>query len=315
MEIKEFVELAPYTSFKIGGKARYFGIAKTQDELSNLLKFAKNKNIPFLILGKGSNVLISDYGFSGLAIVNQAKAIKIKKKEVMAETGISLAELIGKANKNGLCGLEWAISIPGTLGGAIRGNAGAFGGEIKDFVKEVKVYDFKKGEFAVLGVSECDFGYRHSIFKENPDLIILEAKLILKNNSAEERNLIKDYLNKRNSNQDFSHFSAGCIFKNVPWLRKGIDKEELTESHLELRQFLGKPNIPAGFLIDYLGLKGYQIGGAQISRKHGNFIINSGNASAENVIILIGLIKERVHRHYGIQLEEEIQIVYPPKFL
>lgn len=309
MEIKEFVELAPYTSFKIGGKARYFGLAKNQKELLELLKFAKEKNIPFLVLGKGSNVLISDYGFSGLAIINQVKAIKIEREEVMAETGISLAELIEKTNENGLGGLEWAISIPGTLGGAIRGNAGAFDGEIKDFIKEVKVYDFKKDEFAVFGVSECDFRYRHSIFKENTNLIILEAKLIFKNSSGEGRDLIKNYLNKRNYSQDFSRSSAGCIFKNIPWLRKDIDKEKLIEYHSELRQFSDKPDIPAGFLIDYLGLKEYQIGQAQISRKHGNFIINLGGASAESVVMLIGLIKERVHRHYGIQLEEEIQIV------
>lgn len=309
MEIKEFVGLAPYTSFKIGGRARYFGIAETEDELLEFLKFAKNKNIPFLVLGKGSNVLIYDAGFNGLAIINQLKALKIEGQEITAETGISLAELIEKTNKNGLCGLEWAISIPGTLGGAIRGNAGAFGGETKDFIKEIKIYDFKKDEFAVLGVSECDFRYRHSIFKENPNLIILEAKLILKNSSGEERNLIKNYLNKRNYSQDLFYFSAGCIFKNISWTRKDIDKEKLTESHSELRQFSNKPNIPAGFLIDYLGLKRYQIGQAQISRKHGNFIINLGGASAENVVMLIGLIKERVHRHYGIQLEEEIQIV------
>lgn len=309
MEIKEFVELAPYTSFKIGGKSRYFGIAKNQEELLELLKFAKEKNLPFLILGKGSNILVSDAGFKGLAIINRAKAFKTEGEKVIAETGISLAELIEKTNKNGLAGLEWAISIPGTLGGAIRGNAGAFGGEIKDFVKEIKVYDFKKDEFAVLGVSECDFRYRHSIFKENPNLIISEAKLTLRKGSGKEGDLIKNYLNERNFSQDISNSSAGCVFKNIPWLRKDIDKKKLIEYHSELRQFSDKPNIPAGFLTDYLGLKGYQIGQAQISRKHGNFIINLGGASAESVIMLIGLIKERVHRHYGIQLEEEIQIV------
>lgn len=315
MEIKEFVNLASYASFKIGGPARYLGIAKTQNELLDLLKFARDKKIPFLILGKGSNVLISDAGFDGLAIINQLKAFEIKGEGVTAETGISLAELIEETNKNGLAGLEWAISIPGTLGGAIRGNAGAFGKEIKDLVKEVKVFDFKKGEFLILKSKDCDFSYRHSIFKENPNLIILEAKLILKNGSGGERDLIKNYLNKRNYSQDLSHSSAGCVFKNIPWTRKDIDKEKLIEYHSELRQFSDKPNIPAGFLIDYLGLKGFQIGGARISRKHGNFIINQEKATAEDVIILIGFIKERIHRHYGLQLEEEIQIVYSPKIL
>src|SRR3989338_146298 len=309
IKIKESIELSPYTTFKIGGKARYFGIAKNQEELLELLKFAKNKNLPFLILGKGSNVLISDAGFNGLAIINQAKSLKIEREEVVAETGISLAELIEEIRKKGFSGLEWAISIPGTLGGAIRGNAGAFGGEIKDFIKEVNIYDFKKDKFAVLSAPECDFKYRHSVFKENPNFIILEAKLTLGKSSGEEGDSIKNYLNERNFNQDFSRSSAGCVFKNVLWSRKDINKQELFENHSELKQFADKSAIPAGFLIDYLGFKGYQIGNAQISRKHGNFIINLGGTSAESVIMLIGLIKERVHRHYGIQLEEEIQIV------
>lgn len=310
MEIKESVSLAGYTSFKIGGPSRYLGIAKSQEELLEFLRFAKNKNIPFLILGKGSNVLISDNGYSGLAIINQSKGIKIEDREVVAEGGISLAELIEKTKKSGLYGLEWSISIPGTLGGAIRGNAGAFGSEIKDFIEEVKVYNYDKDEFSTLKNRDCKFAYRYSIFKEKPNFIILEAKLKLNRNSNKEgENLIKDYLKKRNSSQDLSYFSAGCIFKNIPWSRKDINKEELVHSHPELKAFTEKPVIPAGFLIDYLGLKGFEIGEAMISKKHGNFIINKEKARAEDVIMLIGLIKERVHRHYDLQLEEEIQFV------
>lgn len=310
MKIQENVNLAQYTSFKIGGAAKYFGIAKSRQDLIELLKLAKNKNLPFLMLGRGSNVLISDNGFGGLVILNQARSVKIDSNEIVAESGVSLAELAEKAGKKGFFGLEWATSIPGTLGGAVRGNAGAFGSEIKDFIEEAEVFDCDKDKIFILKNKDCGFNYRHSIFKENPSLIVLAAKIKLgKKTAGGNKDLIKDYITKRNFSQDLRGASAGCIFKNVAWSRKDINQEELIGSHPELKRFVDGQFIPAGFLIDYLGLKGFEIGGAAVSKKHGNFIINKNKAKADDVLMLVSLIKERVHRHYEIQLEEEIQIV------
>lgn len=317
-EIKEFLKLAPYTTFKIGGKARYFSEAKNKEDIKELLKFAKKQNIPYFILGKGSDMLISDSGFSGLVILNRLTSVKKadpQNAEISASSGLANAEIVKFSIENNFSGLEWLATIPGTLGGAIWANAGSFGNELKDFIKEVEIMNLKTGENLKLSNADCGFSYRDSIFKKNPEFFILEAILKLKKGEADNsKKLMLDYLKKRNETQDMEHLSAGCVFKNIPWSRKDIKKKFLIKNHPELSAFTDKPTIPAGFLIDFLGLKGRTIGGASISLKHGNFIINEGSAvafgsgaTAEDVIMLISLIKDKIYSHYGIALEEEIQ--------
>ena len=307
LNIQNNILLAPYTTFKIGGPARYFVSVSSEEELKSAAEWAKKNNLPILILGGGSNVLISDKGFNGLVIKIQDSRFKIQDSEVICGAGVPLMMIVSEAVKDGLSGLEWAIGIPGTIGGAIRGNAGAFGKAIGEFIESAEVFDVSKMKIVSYSNENCRFGYRDSIFKKNSNLIILRAIVELRRGEKENiRNLIKEYLSGRPTGLGKS---AGCFFKNIPWSRKDLDKELLIKSFSELKIYSEKPKIATGFLIDHLGLKGKKIGGAEIPAQHANYIINTGNASAEDVVMLASLVKERVQHHYGFLLEEEVELV------
>ena len=282
-EVKIKVPLAIYTSFKIGGPAKYFYIAKSSAALVKAVAAARDLGLPFFILGGGSNVLIADRGFEGLVVKAENREVEfLDDGAVKAGAGMNLAALAALSAQRGLGGLEFGVGIPGSLGGAVRGNAGCFSREIKEVVSRVTAID-QQGEIVELTNDNCQFAYRDSVFKQRP-LIILEVYLLLTPNQADQK-LIEEYRGRKDATQDFKNASAGCVFKNPA------------------------PDIYAGKLIDDLGLKGKQIGGAKISAKHGNFILNTGQATAEDVIMLISLIKEKVRSHYGIQLKEEVQYV------
>ncbi|MBI2507255.1 MAG: UDP-N-acetylmuramate dehydrogenase [Candidatus Niyogibacteria bacterium] len=276
-------------------------------------------------MGAGSNVLVSDKGFDGLVIKNRANSISVDfgspqtklyaeaglaAPKLYAEAGAQMARVVAESVKAGLAGFEWAIGIPGTIGGSVRGNAGCFGSEMKDVIESVEVFDSEASKSYQLKAKSCEFGYRHSIFKHNPDLIILSTTLKLRaGDSKKSQSIIAEYAKKRALSQDIGQKCAGCIFKNVEWSRKDIHKSDLCMRFSELRQFSDKPNIPAAFLIDQLGLKGKQIGGAKISGRHANYFINIGGATAEDVLTLITIAKEKVQNHYGVFLETEIQLL------
>ena len=289
MKILKNVVLAPYTTFKIGGPAKYFCIAKTSQDLIKAVKTAKQDNLPFFILGGGSKMLISDKGFNGLVIKNNCLRFNLKQIEqnrIIAEAGVQLSDLISLCLKESLSGLEWAAGIPGaTIGGAIRGNAGAFGSHIKDIVVQVNAFNCLTSDFKQFNNAECEFDYRNSIFKKNSDLIIMSAELKLeKTNQQEIKQKIKQVFDYRNNNHPMNFPSAGSIFVNPQ-------------------------NESAGSLIEQCGLKGKTIGNAQISEKHANFIINLGKASADNVIQLIKLAKNKVSKKFNIVLKEEINLL------
>jgi len=304
MEIKENINLANYSSFKIGGKARYFLKAKKREEILKGIEWLKEKKLPFLILGGGSNILFSDKGFKGLVIKLEIKNCKFKDNEVFVEAGYSLTKLIFECLKKGLSGLEFLAGIPGTVGGTIYGNSGAFGKEIKDVVKEVEVLKIRnwKLEIRKLKNKDCQFGYRDSIFKKKKGWIILAAKLELKRKKKKEiEKRIKKFLKMRKEKQPFYFPSAGSVFKNVPL--KKVPKEVQKKFKEKIKgQFLA-----AGVLIEAAGLKGYQIKGAKISEKHANFILNIKKAKARDVLKLINLAKKRVKEKFKIVLEEEIE--------
>lgn len=294
MNFQKDVSLAQYTTFKVGGPAKYFFAAESSDDLIKAVQEAKNKEIPYFILGAGSNLLVSDKGFDGLVIQIKDSRLKIEGTKVVAGAGVRNAELAKATVDAGLTGLEWIVGIPGTVGGSVRGNAGAYGGEMKDVVRTVKVIGDGLEE---MSGAECEFAYRDSIFKHDSDLIIVEVSMELEKGGGEEK--LKEILKKRSDKQP-KGLSSGCVFKNYE-LQGGEDKFP--------QEFVEKGIIPAGWIIDQLGLKGFQIGKAQISLEHGNFIINTGGATAEDVIMLISLIKQKSRNHFGIQLEEEIQLV------
>jgi UDP-N-acetylmuramate dehydrogenase len=306
LKIKEKISLKEYTTFKIGGPARYFFVAKNKEDLKNTILWAKKKKLPFFILGGGSNVLFSDNGFKGLIIKLQNTQYKIRNTKIVAEAGVPLQKLVLETAKKGLSGLENLAGIPGTLGGAIWGNAGAFGREIGDLVEEVKVLDVRGSKLEVkkLKKEDCKFGYRNSIFKKRKNWIILEATLKLKRGKKKEiEEKIKEILKLRKEKQPLEFPSAGSVFKNVP-----IEKvpKKIRE---KFKEKIKDGFLPAGVLIEAARLKGYQIGGAKISEKHANFIVNTGEAKAMDVLKLIELIKKRVKKKFKIELKEEIVLV------
>lgn len=292
LDIHEHVSLKPYTVFKIGGAARYFCAIQNIDELQEVVGWAKTRNLPFMVLGAGSNVLVSDEGYFGLVIRLLMRDMKKESENALVvEAGVSMASAAHFSISHGLGGMEWAIGIPGTIGGSVFGNAGCFGGEMKDIIESVDVFDTLCATNCQLLTTNCSFSYRNSVFKEHPELIIAGATLKLSpRDSMQSTALVHEYSKMRITTQDIGSQCAGCIFKNF------------TPSD-------GGAKIPAGKLIDDAGLKGTKIGGAMVSLKHGNFIINTGGATAKDVKQLVALIKDKVKSMHGIELEEEIRYI------
>jgi len=310
MEIRKNVSLKAYSTFKIGGRAKYFTVVKNTEEISKAISLAKEKKIPFFILGGGSNVLFSDNGFEGLVIKIQNSNLKIQnensKLKIICGAGFPLMKLVFKSSEIGATGLENLAGIPGTLGGAIWGNAGAFGREIGDLVEKVKILEVGSSKIKIkeLKNKDCEFGYRDSIFKKKKNCIILEATLRLKKgNKKEIEEKIKEILKLRKEKQPLEFPSAGSVFKNIP--AKNLPKKIKEKFKDKIKNGF----LSAGILIDMAGLKGYRIGGAKISQKHANFIVNLGKAKAKEVLELIKLIKREVKRKFGVKLKEEIQII------
>lgn len=295
--------LRNWTTYRIGGRARYFFVAASIEDLNKVIKIVQQFKIKYFIIGEGSNLLFSDNGFNGLVIKNKISKLEITKNKVLVSAGVKLSYLAIASIKFGLAGLEWAIGIPGSVGGAVYQNAGAFGSDFSKSIKNIAV--LRNGKVKNLSKEQCEFIYRGSIFKNNKD-IILEAELKLrKGKQAESQKLMKKYLESRRSHQPMG-YSAGSVFKNPPFQK--LSKICL-KTYPQLQSFKEAGIIPAGWLIEKAGLKGFKIGGAQISEKHANFIINQGRAKAKDVLALIRTIKKIVKRRFDIVLSEEIQIL------
>ncbi len=313
--IKEFGKvrlnepMSKHTTFKIGGPATYFIIVETVDNLVELFKYLDGKGIDYMILGGGSNMLVSDAGFDGVVIQIKDNDIHIDGTTLTASAGASTVTVAQESMKAGLTGFEWGVGVPGTIGGAVRGNAGATGFEMKDNVSSVEVY--KDGEVITYSNEECQFEYRHSIFKKGGGFVLRVILALAKAENKESAKKALNVLQYRNETQPKGYASTGCIFKNVE-LDK--EKEELLKKHFDVldekvKNFLEKNIISAGWLVEQAGLKGKKVGAAQVSDVHGNFIINTGNASAQDVLSLIEEIKETVYDKFELALQEEIQII------
>ena len=288
-DVKVDEPMSKHTSFKIGGTADIFVKADSIDKLRAILNFSKQKGIEYTIIGNGSNLLVKDNGIRGIVIKLDFKDIKIenlndKQVKVTAEAGAMLGSLAQILAKENISGFEFASGIPGTIGGAVRMNAGAYGGEFKDIVVKTKCMD-ENGNIIVLNNEEQKFSYRHSIFSEEK-LIILETELLLniEENSEEIRRKMAEYLESRKAKQPLNFPSAGSTFK------RGAD-------------FI------TAKLIDECGLKGFSIGGAQVSEIHAGFVVNTGNATAEDVLNLVNYVKEKVFEKFGKKIELEIEVL------
>lgn len=300
--IREGVILADHTTFRIGGRAQYFFEANTEEDLSQTLKWARENNLPFFILGGGSNLLVADRGFEGLVIKIQNTKYEIQNTEIIAGAGTPLTRLAAESANRNLAGLEWAAGIPGTIGGAVCGNAGAWGRSISENVTGVRAVN-SNDDIVRLNKEECGFHYRESAFKNNKGLVIVEVELNLesdKDGQAQET-INKNLSERKNKIPLFP--SAGSFFKNYVLIG---EKDPLVERFPELKSEVKGGKISVGHLIELCGLKGKTIGGAQISEQHANFIVNVKEAKAADVLTLAQMCKEQVKEKFGIELEEEI---------
>ncbi len=305
MNIQKNILLKDYTTFKIGGPADYFVIAQSLEDVQEAVAYAKEKSLPILALGGGSNLLVSDAGFRGLVIKLDLQTFDFNDTELTVGAGVLVAYLINKSLEQGLTGLEFLAGVPGTVGGAIRGNAGTYGLAMSDVVIEITYLD-ENYQVKTCQQNECNFAYRHSIFKEIK-AIIIEAKLKLAHGDLEAaRKLVLERLQYRQNTQP-NEPSAGCIFKNIEF--KEVDIEDLKKRGLVIDQFTKHQKIPTAYLIEQAGLKGYTIGGVMISQKHANYMVNVNQATAEQVVMLISFIKQQIRDKYGIQLQEEVQLI------
>ena len=275
--------LNKHTTLKIGGRAEFFIEPKDINDLKSLITLAKRYNMSILVIGSGSNILAGDKDIKAVIVrLNSSSFKKIiyRRNCLEAGSGLMLWQLVMVAKRHGLSGLEFLAGIPGTVGGALAMNAGAWGRNISDMVEDIKVMDYG-GNIKTLTKKQIRFGYRRSGLAK---YIILSVHLkLVKKNKKEINGSIKRYLEYRRNTQDTSLPNAGCIFKN-PRLKS------------------------AGRLIDLCGLKGKKIGGALVSRRHANFILNQGNAKAEDVLKLMDLIKKRVRSRFRVALQPEIKI-------
>ena len=284
--LKQNIILAKYTTYKIGGPADYFISIKNYEELKKALRFAEDNSLPIFILAGGSNVLFSDDGFRGLVIKIDNKELNVNSNEITAGAGVLMNDLVSQSIENSLAGLEWAGGLPGTVGGAIRGNAGCFGGEIKDIVKEVAALTYG-GEIKLYKGEDCRFNYRDSIFKRNNEIIISAVFKLWPGNKENLKAIVFDHIKYRQARYRLP--SCGSVFKNC-FLEDGSV-------------------LPVGALIEACGLVGKTIGGARITEEHANIIHNFNNAKATDVLDLINLAKEKTKKEFGVELEEEVQLV------
>lgn len=297
MRITEHVALDRYSTLRVGGHAQALTAVSTLDDLRQALAWAEDRGLPWFILGGGTNFFCRPEGFPGLVIKMENRGLTVgnrqetggRRQELTVEAGVITRLAVLGAVEHGLRGIEHLAGIPGTIGGAVRGNAGAFGVEAKDFLKRVRVLRRSSDGWTedVLPLAQITFGYRQSTFKEQPrEFVVWEVTFLLSpGDRAEGERLVADDLAARRAKQPYEFPSVGSIFKNP------------------------SPDRSAGSLIEAASLKGTRIGGAEVSTKHANFIVNRGGAIASDVVALIAVTKQRVFDTHGVRLEEEIVVL------
>jgi UDP-N-acetylmuramate dehydrogenase len=309
LKIKKNIPLAPLTTFKIGGSAKFFIEVANKEDLVEAIEWAKKEKEPIYFLGGGSKVLIADEGLPGLVIKFANREANNLSPRFHCGAGASLAYVISLTRAAGLSGLEWGFGIPmATIGGSIRGNAGGFGMNMGEIVETVEAYNIKKNRWETLSHKDCQFGYRTSIFKEDSDLIIWSATLRLKPAPVEQ---IRATMEKNMQYRDTGMPrlpSPGSALKNLLL-------EDIRHANPQLAEFIDEQGVAKGgkvataYLIDLHGLKGKAIGGAKISLEHANFIVNTGHATARDVLELIEFVKKEIKTRFKIDLEEEIVLL------
>lgn len=279
-------EMKNHTTMKVGGACDCLVMPESIEEIENIIKYAKENNITYYIIGNGSNLLVLDEGIRGLVIkiANKFCNVEVKDNVLIAQSGVSMPKLSQIAKKNVLTGLEFACGIPGTVGGCVSMNAGAYGSEMVNVVDKVTYID-ENGEIKTILKKDMDFSYRHSIFSDNPDYIILSVYFKLEHGNLEDiTRVMNENTLARRTKQPLEYPNFGSVFKRP-------------EGY-----FVGK-------LVDDSGLRGKTIGGVQVSTKHTGFMVNIGNATCKDVLDLIKLVQDTVFEKFGVHLNTEVKII------
>lgn len=302
LNLQSQVPLAPLTTFQIGGEARFFAEVTDESGLHEAIQWAKEQGVEFRILAGGSNVLVPDAGFNGLVIHIVPGAWELDDAGALtADAGCNLLALIRAAGDKGWGGWEKMAGIPGTVGGAARGNAGAFGTEIKDVVVRVDAFNVGTGESRSFTNAECDFSYRQSFFKQHPEWFITKVTVQLQSvDPAESSRLIEDTIAEREKRHLQNVRAAGSYFMNP-----GAPLEIVSQFEVEKQVQSREGRVPAGWLIEQSGMKGFAVGGASASTQHPNYIISDGTATAEEVKAVAAAVVKAVEKKFGITLHEE----------
>lgn len=283
-DIKIDEKLSQYVNFKVGGPADILLTPKSKEQVLKTVNTCKENNIPFYIIGNGSNLLVKDGGFRGVIILlTKVDGISVNDERIEAECGVMLKRVSEKAVANSLTGFEFACGIPGTVGGAVFMNAGAYDGEISHVIESAEVIN-EQGEVVKLSKEELDLGYRSSIVMKKGYVVLSATFKLNKGTVKTIKDLVEDLTNKRESKQPLEYPSAGSTFKRP------------------VGYFAGK-------LIQDAGLKGYSLGGAAISEKHSGFVINKGGATAKDILDLIHHVQEEVKKQFGVDLHTEVRII------
>ncbi len=334
MTIKKNIKLARYTTFGIGGAAKFFVEARSIEDLKKAVKFSRNKKLKLFILGGGSNILLPDEGIAGLVIKISLEGIKFSNKGSLVSVGAGEVwdSIVAKTVKKGWGGIENLSLIPGTMGGAVYQNIGAYGSELKDILENVEVLDIKTGEIKKLSNKDCRFGYHDSIFqhKEGEDYIVLSANLKLSKNpipKIEYPDLIKYFENRKPTINEVRkalikirksklvyptlHIgTAGSFFKNPVVRLKHFNK--ITNEHSDIKgreAGLGFVKLFAGQLIEKAGWKGKRLGNIGVSEKHALVLVNYGKGTSGEIKILAKKIKKDVNSRFGVKLEPEVRFI------
>jgi len=278
--------LCHHTTFRIGGPADLFLEPKDEETLRFLLGRAKDEGIRTLVIGRGSNLLFSDQGFRGAVICTSGlRSVRIEDNRITAGAGCTLASCANAAQSASLAGMEFAHGIPGSVGGAVFMNAGAYDGEIAGILVRSRYYDLERDEFGELDNTEHRFGYRESVYRAHPEWVILSAEFqLLSGNSGEIRAKMDDLMARRTEKQPLEYPSAGSFFKRPT-------------------------GYYAGALVEQTGLKGFRVGDAQVSEKHAGFVVNRGKATAADMLELCRQVQDKVFEAHGVRLEPEVRFV------
>ncbi|HLA65418.1 MAG TPA: UDP-N-acetylmuramate dehydrogenase [Candidatus Saccharimonadales bacterium] len=284
IELSAAAPLAPLTTLRVGGRADRLGVAGTRDELLALLRLGRDASAPCFVVGNGSDLVVADAGIRGLVVRNRARAVTIRGDELGADSGSPMAMLVKRCTAEGLGGLEFGISIPGTLGGAVWANAGAHGGEMREVVTQVEVWDPRDDRVRRMEDRACQFAYRESLFKHSPEVILAASLRLHHSDPGEIASRVAEHQAQRVATQPLADQNAGSVFRNPPG------------DH-------------AGRLIDAAGLKGLRVGSASVSTIHANFIVTDRGGHAADVQALGERVRATVHDRFDVELQYEIEFV------